>query len=427
MQKVMLIMRNELRKTLRSTGYVIFAFVVPVVAVLILAVISIIQQPASDVAGNAPNNVPSQLAVEGYVDQSGLILTIPYDIPRYQLIPFENEEAAKQAMADGEITAYYLIPQDYIQRGEVYYVYPDERSYLEDGQQWVMSWTLTYNLAGANPNLADIVWNPAMKVEETQLSASNQAGAATGEDCSRPGAACESYDLIRYIPSIMVAIFYITFMSSSSMLFNSIGTEKENRVIEVLMLSVSPRQLLTGKTLGLCIASLLQTVAWLGAIYASFTMGKPIFNLPENFVFPTEIVLWGLAFFLGGYLLYASLMAGAGAMVPKMKEAGIANFIAMIPLLIGYIFGLMAPLAEATESPLLIFMSFFPLTSPVVMIMRLTDSLVPFWQLLLSLVLVYATAWWALRASADIFHAQNLLSGRPFSVRSYLMALIGRT
>ena len=193
------------------------------------------------------------------------------------------------------------------------------------------------------------------------------------------------------------------------------------------MLSVSPRQLLAGKTLGLCIASLLQTVAWLGAIYASFTMGKPIFNLPENFVFPTEIVLWGLAFFLGGYLLYASLMAGAGAMVPKMKEAGIANFIAMIPLLIGYIFGLMAPLAEATESPLLILMSFFPLTSPVVMIMRLTDSLVPFWQLLLSLILVYATAWWALRASADIFHAQNLLSGRPFSVRSYLLALIGRS
>ena len=427
MQKVMLIMRNELKKTLRSTGYIIFAFVVPFVAVLILMVINITRQPASSDAVDTSNNTSSQLAVEGYVDQSGLILSIPNDIPPNHLIPFENEEAAQQAMAEGEITAYYLIPQDYIQRGEVYYVYPDDRSYLEDGQQWVMSWTLTYNLAGENPNLANIIWNPATKVDETQLAASNQPGGPAGEDCSRPGAACESYDLIRYIPSILVAIFYITFMSSSSMLFNSIGTEKENRVIEVLMVSVSPRQLLAGKTLGLCIASLLQTIAWLGAIYASFTMGKPIFSLPENFVFPMEIVLWGLAFFLGGYALYASLMAGAGAMVPKMKEAGIANFIAMIPLLIGYMFGLLAPLADATGSPLLIFMSFFPLTSPVVMIMRLTDSLVPFWQLLLSLVLVYATAWWALRASADIFHAQNLLSGRPFSVRSYLMALIGRT
>jgi ABC-2 type transport system permease protein len=427
MQKVMLIMRNELKKTLRSTGYIIFAFVIPFIAILVLAVINIARQPASGDAGNTSNNASSQPAVEGYVDLSGLILTIPYDIPRYHLIPFENEEAAQQAMATGEITAYYLIPQDYIQRGEVYYVYPDDRSYLEDGQQWVMSWTLTYNLAGGNNALADIVWNPALKVEETNLASSSQPTGPAGEDCSRPGFACESNDLIRYIPSILVAIFYITFTSSSSMLFNSIGTEKENRVIEVLMLSVNPRQLLAGKTLGLCIASLLQTLAWLGAIYASFTLGKPIFNLPENFVFPMDILGWGLAFFLGGYGLYASLMAGAGALVPKMKEAGIASFIAMIPLLFGYMFGLMAPMADATQSPMIVFMSFFPLTSPVVMIMRLTDSLVPFWQLFLSLILVYATAWWALRASADIFHAQNLLSGRPFSVKYYLMAFIGRT
>ena len=426
MQKVMLIMRNELKKTFRSAGYIIFAFVIPVVAVLILVVINIFSQSSSGEGEITTGTSSVGLAVEGYVDQSGLIQAIPDDIPRDHLMAYENEDSAQQALAAGEISAYYLIPQDYVQSGEVFYVYPDDRSYLEDGQQWVMSWTLTYNLAGGNHPLADIVWNPAMQVEETRLTSSSQPAGPTREDCSRPGFACESYDLIRYIPSILVAIFYITFMSSSSMLFNSIGTEKENRVIEVLMLSISPRQLLAGKTLGLCIASLLQTVAWLGAIYASFTLGKPIFNLPENFAFPMEILVWGLAFFLGGYGLYASLMAGAGAMVPKMKEAGIANFLAMIPLLFGYIFGLLAPLADASQSSFLVFLSFFPLTSPVVMIMRLTDSVVPLWQPLLALILVYLTAWWALRASADIFRAQNLLSGRPFSVKSYLMALIGR-
>jgi ABC-2 type transport system permease protein len=426
MQKIMLILRNELKKTLRSKGYIIFAFIIPVAAVLILAFINFSNRSSGGEIETTAGEGSFELAVEGYVDQSRLVQAIPQDIPGDHLISYENEEEAQQAMSAGEITAYYLIPADYIPKGEVYYVYPNDRSYLEDGQSWVMSWTLTYNLAKRDNALADLVWNPAMKVEETRLASSNQATGTTGEDCSRPGFACGSNDLIRYIPSILVAIFYITFMSSSSMLFNSIGTEKENRVIEVLMLSVSPRQLLAGKTLGLCIASLLQTVAWLGAIYASFTLGKPLFNLPENFSFPVEILLWGVAFFLGGYGLYASLMAGAGAMVPKMKEAGIANFIAMIPLLFGYIFGLLAPLAEATQSSFLVFLSFFPLTSPVVMIMRMTDSQVPFWQGLLSLILVYVTAWWALRASADIFHAQNLLSGRPFSVRSYLMALIGR-
>ena len=127
---------------------------------------------------------------------------------------------------------------------------------------------------------------------------------------------------------------------------------------------------------------------------------------------------------VGGFAFYASLMAGAGAMVPKMKEAGIANFIAIIPLLFGYIFGLLAPLANQANSAFMVFLGIFPLTSPVVMIMRLTDTVVPLWQVLLSAVLLFASAYYALSVSAAMFQAQNLLSGQPFSVRQYLRALV---
>jgi len=225
---------------------------------------------------------------------------------------------------------------------------------------------------------------------------------------------------------IMVAIFFVAFMASSSRLFNSIGTEKENRTLEVLMLSLSPRQLLAGKTLGLGIVSILQTILWVGAIYISFNLGGSTLRLPENFVFPADILIWSLVFFLGGYGLYASLMAGAGALVPKMKEAGVANYIATFPLFLGYAFGLMAPLAKAADSAFLVFLSLFPLTSPIVMVMRVTASTVPLWQLLLSTLLLFVTAYFTLRAVADMFHAQNLLSGQPFSVRRYLGALVGR-
>jgi ABC-2 type transport system permease protein len=148
--------------------------------------------------------------------------------------------------------------------------------------------------------------------------------------------------------------------------------------------------------------------------------------LPDNFVFPLDILIWGVVFFLGGYGLYASLMAGTGAMVPRMKEAGAASYIASSPLFIGYAFGLMAPLANAAESPFLIFLSLFPLTSPVVMIMRLTNNEVPLWQLLLAALLVFLTAGFALRAAAAMFHTRNLLSGQPFSLRRYLTAVVGR-
>jgi ABC-2 type transport system permease protein len=229
--------------------------------------------------------------------------------------------------------------------------------------------------------------------------------------------------LIRYLPPVLVGLFYASFLASSSMLFNSISSEKENRTIEVVLLCIHPRQLLAGKTIALGLAGLLQTAAWLGAIFLFFKLGGGTFSLPAGFTFPVGILVWSLVFFLGGYALYASLMAGAGAMVPKLKEAGAANFIAMIPLAVGYLVGLLAPIAGVTNAALPLALSLFPLTAPVVMVMRLVDDAVPTGQLLLSAGLVYLTAVLSLRLAAAMFHAQNLLSGQPFSMSRYLKAL----
>jgi len=399
MRKTFLVMRQELITTFTRPSFLLFAFGIPVLAVLILGGVKIVQGRSAENSGvelGAPSEY--QLETEGFVDHSGVIQTISEDLQGI-LLPYETEAQARQALQAGEISAYYVIPADYVASGEVEYVYADDTSYLSDGQSWVIKWTLNLNLLDGDLELADQIWNPIWDLETRSIAPEFQGAAVSGEDCSRPGVACESVELIRMMPSMLVAIFFIAFMSSSSMLFNSIGAEKENRTIELLMLSINPRQLLAGKTLALGIAGLTQTVVWLGA---------------------------SLIFFIGGFALYASLMAGAGALVPKMKEAGVASFVAMSPLFFGYIFGLMAPLADATDSAFLVFLSIFPLTSPVVMVMRLTDGFVPLWQLLLSIGLLFITAYFALQMVAAMFHAQNLLSGQPFSVKRYLGALAGR-
>jgi ABC-2 type transport system permease protein len=425
MHKTLLVMRQEIIKMMQSTGYVIFAFVIPVAVVLILGAIKAIQARSAGGGGEAISEPTEfQLEVEGFVDQNGLVRSIPEEFQGY-LFAYDNEGEAKRAMASGEISAYYIIPADYLETGMVYYVYPDTKSYLADGQSWVMAKVLLANLLGSDVELIDWAWNPIRQYHEINLAEPSPARATAENNCARPGAACESNDLVRYMPSIIAALFFATFMASSSMLFNSIGTEKENRIIEVLMTSISPRQLLAGKTLGLGAAGLLQTVVWLGAIYFSFNLGGKTLSLPENFEFPVDILIWGIVFFLGGYGLYASLMAGAGALVPKMKEAGVANYIATLPLFIGYLFGLFAPLIHNANSALLIFLSIFPLTSPVVMIMRLTNDIIPAWQPIFSAILLFVSVFLALRAAADIFHARNLLSGQPFSLRRYLAALAG--
>lgn len=427
MQKSMLVMRQEIIHKLRSTGYVMIAFVLPVAAVAILSVVKLIQAHSADdgSGGTVNSSTEFQLAVEGFVDPNGLIRVIPGEFQEY-LFAYEDEEQAKRTLQSGEITAYYVIPGDYLETGKIYYVYPNTKSYLSDGQAWVMEKTLMTNLLDADMELTNRVWNPIRYYEETNISIQSPAGELPVENCSRPGASCETNDLVRYMPSIMVALFFAAFMTSSSMLFNSIGKEKENRIIEVLLLSISPRQLLAGKTLGLGFVGLLQTTVWLGAVYISFNLGGSTLNLPENFLFPADILIWGLIFFFGGYGLYANLMAGAGALVPRMKEAGVANFIAMFPLFFGYSFGLMAPLADAADSAFLVFLSLFPLTSPVVMIMRLTNSVVPVWQPLLSALLLFITAYFALRAVSAMFHTGNLLSGQLFSLKRYLAAMTGR-
>jgi ABC-2 type transport system permease protein len=425
MNNTFLVMRHEIKKTLRSTGYVIFAFILPVLAVLILVGVKFVRGRSG---GETPttSSPPTrfEMAVEGYVDQSGLLQELPDNIPSNRLLRFDSEELAQEALADDLITAYYLIPADFFAQGKVYYVYPDERSYLDDGQPWVMNWTLLFNLLGDDAALADRIWNPIRDVTATSLAP--QAATPTSEDCSRPGAACRSNDLVRYMPSIMVALFFVTFMTSSNMLFNSIGAEKENRMLEVLMLAVSPRQLLVGKTLGLGTAGLLQAVLWLVAVYTCFNLGGATLSLPAGFEFPLEILIWGLVFFLGGFGLYAGMMAGAGALVPKMKEAGAANYLVMVPLFIGYALGLMAPLSDNASSPLILVLSFFPLTSPVVMMMRITNSSVPLWQLSLSTLLLFGSAVYILRAAAALFHTQTLLSGQAFSLRRFFGVMFAR-
>lgn len=423
MRRTILILKHEFRKTLRNPGYVLFAFIIPVTVVLILSAIRFFKQQSgsqSPAGTEAPESF--EIKIEGYVDLSGLIRLLPQDIPSDRLIRFEDEPSAQAALRGGKITAYYIIPEDIVHRGQVFYVYPDTRSYLDDGQAWVMERTLFFNLLEGDSGLTDWVWNPIWNTKATSLASGPETQAG---DCSRPGAECETNNLVRYIPSFMVALFFISFMTSSSMLFNSIGIEKENRMIEILMSSVSPEQILAGKTLGLGLAGLLQTIVWLGSIYFSTDLDNSALRLPENFSFPIDILIWSLAFFLGGYGLYSSLMAGAGAMVPKMKEAGAANYVAMFPLLIGYAIGIMAPMAGIANSPLLVFLSIFPLTSPVVMVMRLTNGNPPLWQAILALLLLFATVIYALRAAARMFKAQNLLSGQPFSLSRFLQAIAG--
>lgn len=421
MNKIRVVIEHELRTTMLRRSFLFFAFGVPLIAVLIYAGVTIYRSQQQE---TSVEDETFEFEVEGYVDVSGVIRSIPEEIPQDILVRYETEELANQAMQRGDISAYFIIPEEYLESGKLVYVYPQDKSLLADGQGWLLSRVLMLNLLGEDRQLADMVWYP-LDLKETDTAPFDPAsGVGAGEDCTGLASACESNGLVQFLPALMAVLFYVFLMSSSSLLVRTVSVEKENRTIEMLLISLKPGELIAGKIIGLGAAGLLQTIAWVGSIYFVLRTGGQTLSLPEGFSIPADLLVWAVLFFIFGYLLYASLMTGVGAMVPKLKEVNQASTLATIPLLAGYIVGLIAPMAQATTGLLVVVLSIFPFTAPILMMMRLADGAVPFWQPVLALALMLVTAYLLFRLVSALFNAQNLLSGQPFSFGRFFKAVL---
>jgi ABC-2 type transport system permease protein len=420
MKKTFEVMRYEIVSALKRPSFLFFAFGVPLLAVLAFAGYTFVTNNRSSNGSSDQIQEDEKLDVEGYIDSSGLIRQIPEDIPPDVLVPFSSETEAQLALDAGDINAYYIIPDDYLESGEFYYIHATVNPISEGGQDWVMHWTLYVNLLDGNMEMASNIWNPA-NFDRRDLSIIDSGNGGTAGDCTYPGYGCESSPILQLLPMGVMAIIYISIISGGSYLLRLISSEKDSRIMELLLLSTSPRQLLDGKVLGYCLLGFLQVLAWLGAVILIFNIGGTSLNLPPGFVFPVSLLVWGLVFFLLGYAVYASLMAGAGALTPKLSQYTSVYFIVSIPLFLSYLLSII--LIRKPHSLLSVALSIFPLSSPVMMITRLTVGGVPIWQPLIAAGLALIMAILTMRAVARMFRAQNLLSGQPFSASRYLRIL----
>jgi ABC-2 type transport system permease protein len=195
-------------------------------------------------------------------------------------------------------------------------------------------------------------------------------------------------------------------------------------VIEILMVSVTPVQMLAGKIAALGLVGLLQTVVWTGAGLLLMRISGSALAIPTAFQLPVSILFWGVVFFLLGYAVYASLMAGVGALVPNLREASQATTMMVIPLILPVVF--MSSLTQDPNGTLALALSLFPLTAPVTMMARLSAGTIPLWEPLVSAALLLGTAYLILRGVAGMFRAQYLLSGQSFNMKRFFAALVGR-
>jgi ABC-2 type transport system permease protein len=224
------------------------------------------------------------------------------------------------------------------------------------------------------------------------------------------------------MPFLVTIAIIIPLFTSGSYLFQSLTEEKSSRVMEILLVSLRPRQLLAGKIVGLSALTLVQYVIWLGVgALALLVTGQGPELLQSGLSLSLAEIGLIIPFALAGFGLYAGLMAGIGALARDVEDSRAWLFILGLPMMLPiYLWPL---IASSPHSPLAVTLSLIPFSAPVAMVMRMTSSAVPPWQIGVSLLLLILTSYILIRLMARLFRAQTLLSGESISIRRFWAAL----
>jgi ABC-2 type transport system permease protein len=229
---------------------------------------------------------------------------------------------------------------------------------------------------------------------------------------------------VEALPTFMTVILYMVILIAAQTLTAAVGEEKKNRVMEILLSSVTPTQFIGGKILALGFLGLLMFAAYVGVMWMVVTFGGQPLGIPLDYELPTGLLIWATLFAVLGYAMYGSLTAGLGALAPDVKDTRSTSILLISPLIVAYMLNVVV--VAVPNGVVAVFLSLFPLSSPVSMISRMTVIDVPAWQLILAAALQLAMALAIVRLVARLFRAQVMLSGAAPTPGRYLRVLFGR-
>ncbi len=333
----------------------------------------------------------------GYVDHADIITGLPESIPAEMIVAYPDEETAAAALHAGEISQYYVIAEDYIESGKIVAIEKEFSLLGSLPQLTLFELIVNYNMIG-DETVARRVANPLSHLEATALQPASEIS--------------ESVDARFVVAYGTLFIFFFVFTMSSGFMLQSVTREKENRTVEILLVSLEPKELMLGKVLGLGFVALIQVVIWLGGSLLTLSRGETVLSglgiALGNITLPEGFILWALLYFVLGYLLYASALGAIGALAPNARETGSVTFIVMLPLMIPL--WLNASFTQAPHGTLATALSLFPLSAPTSMLPRLAVGGVPLWQPIAGLIGLAITTYIFVAISARFFRADTLLS-----------------
>ncbi len=315
-----------------------------------------------------------------------------------KIVAYPDLDQAIQDIRQGKLSAVYLIEAGYMTTGRIV-AYSPERGMFSDLAP--PDRNRLYDLIRAslvNGRLEGETRDRVLTPGTLKQMKVSKRGEVQGNS--------ESFQKVaRFLgPFSMFLLLTMSIFFSSGYLLQGIAEEKQNRVIELIWSSVEPVQLLAGKIIGLGAAGLLQV-----AFYAGFLF------LPAMTIFALfQVSLFGLilsvVYFALGYLLFAGLMAGTGVLGNSPQESGQLSafwtLLSIVPMF------MLAPISENPDSWLARGLSWFPLTAPVTMLLRVTSGQIPWVDVGISIIVLVISIYFVVRGAAKMFRAAALMYGK---------------
>lgn len=244
----------------------------------------------------------------------------------------------------------------------------------------------------------------------------------------------ETSSTLSYIIGLVMSLMlYMFILIYGQMVMTSIIEEKNNRVLEIVVSSVKPTYLMLGKILGIGLVAVTQILIW-AVIIMSFTFwimpslaaGMATGADPEAMAaigrlgdgsYMMSLFCYLLLFLVGGYLFYSSIYAAIGSAVDNIQDASQLQTVAILPIILGMV--LSPSVVNDPMSTFATWVSIIPFTSPMVMMARIPFG-IPFWQIALSIVLLYVTFIFMIWLSAKIYRVGIFMYGKKPTVKELI-------
>ena len=397
MSSIGLIIEREYMERVRKKSFLLTTFLMPVFMIILMGA------PAVIMMFNTPDH-----NVIGVIDNSGIVLPQLKGNEMYDFVPLDGDGQKK--VDTGEINGYLVIPSD-IKKGSA----PVINLYMNGAIPIELQSSLSSQIGGVVENQKLLSYNienlpeimekvkTKVKVNEVRLD-------------KEDGESLES-SLSFFIGLFMSFLLYMFLLMYGQMVMTSIIEEKNNRVLELVVSSVKPTQLMLGKITGIGLVAVTQIILWgmvmsfvstlvLPALVPQETMSQIMqmragsldvnqvedfnalnaLNMLTNVGFIIEIFFWLILFLIGGFLLYAAMFAAVGSAVDNIQDASQLQSFIIIPIIIALIVSV--SIGNSPNSSLAVWLSMIPFTSPMVMMSRIPAG-IEAWQPWVSVAILY--------------------------------------